>query len=656
MSIRTKTITLLIVSLLVVGMIIAGSGMYVLYQQTLNSTEVTMGNQATQLAGQVTDLFNSFEKSGKVYQQDSDLQSGDQIRIQTKINTYFGAAWGIDRLNFLDTVGKRIAIAPYDAKVIGDNLSDRKFYKDTMADKKSHISDIIINRVTGVPSVIVTQPVIGDNGQLTGMVLQAVNLETLQNYLAQVKVGSTGVSVIVAHDGTMIAHSDREIIKEQKKIPEELAAQLSSSSGRLLNYTDLRGHEAVALAVPVKGTDWFAIVSLPTSEFEAGFFSSLLWMLTALGIGLIFVGVIGWRYLLKTLRPIESLVQEATRIAAGDLTLTKMNLDSNDEIGRLARSFEEMTKNLRTLMLQVAEATEQVSASSEQLNASAEQSAQAANQVAAASASTGAGVEQQTSGVANVLSLIEDIASGSQEGAKATKLASDITSQAVLATNDGSKAVENAILQMNRIQNTVNDSAAVVAELGTRSQEIGVIVETIAAIAGQTNLLALNAAIEAARAGEQGRGFAVVAEEVRKLAEQSQEAAKQISELIAEIQGKTGQAVAAMSAGTEEVQKGTTVVDKAGLAFTEIERHVKEVAQISSAIAAGLNQSVAASSQVLAAIKAVAAVSKEIAGQSQNISAATEEQSASMQEIASSSQSLSRLAEELQQAVRQFRI
>ncbi|QDR79434.1 methyl-accepting chemotaxis protein [Sporomusa termitida] len=656
MSIRTKTVALLLVSLLVVGMIIAGSGMYVLYQQTLNSTQVSMNNQAVQLAGQVTDLFNSFEKSGKVYQQDSDLQSGDPARIQAKINTYFGVAWGIDRLNFLDAAGQRTALAPYDAKVIGDNLSDRKFYKDTVGDKKSHISDIIINRVTGVPSVVVTQPVTGDNGQLAGMVLQAVNLETLQDYLAQVKVGSTGVAAIVNHDGTLIAHSKKELLKEQKKISGDLMARLSSSPGRLIKYTDLSERESVALFIPVQGTDWLAIVSLPSSEFQAGFFSSLQWMLTALGIGLILVGFIGWWYLLKTLRPIESLVQEATRIAAGDLTLSQLKLDSNDEIGRLARSFEQMTKNLRSLMLQVAEATEQVSASSEQLNASAEQSAQAANQVAAAIARTGAGVEQQTAGVANVLVLIEDIASGSREGANATKLASDITGQAVLATNDGSKAVENAIRQMNQIQNTVNDSAMVVAELGARSKEIGVIVETIAGLAGQTNLLALNAAIEAARAGEQGRGFAVVAEEVRKLAEQSQAAAKQIAELIAEIQGKTGQAVAAMSAGTEEVQKGTSVVDQAGITFKEIERHVKEVAQISSGIAAGLNESVNASTQVLAAIKAVDAVSREIAGQSQNISAATEEQSASMQEIAASSQALSQLAEELQQAVGQFKI
>jgi len=105
MSIKTKLLTLLVVSLLVVGMIIAGSGMFVLYQQTLHSTQITMNNQTVQLSGQVSDLFESFDKSGQVYGQDSELQSGDPARIQAKINTYYHVAWGVDRLNFLDVTG-----------------------------------------------------------------------------------------------------------------------------------------------------------------------------------------------------------------------------------------------------------------------------------------------------------------------------------------------------------------------------------------------------------------------------------------------------------------------------------------------------------------------------------------------------------------------
>ena len=655
MTIKTKTVVLLVVSLLIVGVIIAGSGMYVLYRQTFNNTEVSMNNQASQLSGQVSDLFDSFDNSGKFYSVDSELQSGDPARIQDRINTYFGSSWGIDRLNFLDPTGKRIAISPYDSKVIGDNLSDRKFFKDTIADQKSHVSDVIINRVTGVPSVIVTQPIRRDS-QIQGMILQAVNLETLQIFLTQVKVGSTGIAAIIAQDGTLIAHSNRDLLKDGKRIPDTLLLQLKEQPGRLVNYTDLVGRDSVALIIPIKNTEWFTIVSLPISEFQSGFYSSLIWMLVALGVGIIIVAFLGWRYLLKTLRPIENLVQEAAKIAAGNLTVSNLNINSNDEVGQLAQSFEQMTANLRVLMKQVSEATAQVAAASEQLNASAEQSAQASNQVSTSIAFTVDGIEKQTSGVAHVLSLVEEIANSSQEGANATQHASDITEQAVHATTEGSNAVKNTIIQMNKIQNTVDDSAEVVTDLGARSKEIGLIVETISGIAGQTNLLALNAAIEAARAGEQGRGFAVVAEEVRKLAEQSQEATKHISSLITDIQIKTDRAVAAMSSGKDEVGKGTEVVSRAGTAFEEIERHVTKVSEITIGIAARLNKAVGASAQALSATKEVDMIGEEIARQAQNISAATEEQSASMQEIASSSQSLTNMAEELQNSVRQFKI
>lgn len=656
MSIKTKMVALLVISLLVVGMIIAGSGMYVLYQQTLHSTQITMVNQAVQLSGQVSDLFDSFDKSGKIYGQDGDLQSADPARIQAKIDTYFGVSWGVDRLNFLDQTGKRLAIAPYDTKVIGDSLADRTFFKDTLRDQKSHVSDIIVNRVTGVPSVIVTRPVKDQGGKLTGMVLQAVNLETLQNYLGQVKVGATGVAAIISQDGTLIAHTNRNLVKEQKKIADDLMNRLKGQPGRLVHYTDLAGRDSVALVTTINNTNWLVITSLPTSEFTAGFYASLVWMLAALAAGLILVGLIGWRYLLKTLQPIEVLVHEAAKVAQGDLSLTTLKITSKDEVGRLAQSFEQMASNLRGLMRQVTAATEQVAASAEQLHAGAEQSAQAANQVAVSISSTSEGIEKQTTGVANVLALVENITQGSQEGAEAAVQAAKITTEAVASTVAGSNAVDNAIVQMNQIQRTVESSAEAVAELGNRSKEIGVIVDTISGIAAQTNLLALNAAIEAARAGEQGRGFAVVAEEVRKLAEQSQIAAKQISELIRDIQDRTDQAVVAMTAGTAEVQKGNDVVNQAGASFTEIQHQIEEVAAITQKIAQGLTNAVEASKQVLAATQEVDEIGRDIAGQAQNISAATEEQSASMEEIAASSQSLANIAAELQKAVRKFTI
>ena len=209
---------------------------------------------------------------------------------------------------------------------------------------------------------------------------------------------------------------------------------------------------------------------------------------------------------------------------------------------------------------------------------------------------------------------------------------------------------------MGRIEQTVNRSAAVVAELGQRSKAIDQIVATISGIAGQTNLLALNAAIEAARAGEQGRGFAVVAEEVRKLAEQSQEATKQISALIGGIQGDTEQAVAAMDNGTREVKLGAEVVNTAGQAFHEIVALVEQVSDQIREVSSTIDQMAIGSQQIVESVNRIDHLSKEAASQAQTVSAATEEQSASMEEIASSSQSLAQLALELRDAVGKFKV
>jgi len=196
----------------------------------------------------------------------------------------------------------------------------------------------------------------------------------------------------------------------------------------------------------------------------------------------------------------------------------------------------------------------------------------------------------------------------------------------------------------------------VVAKLGERAKEIGQIVDTIAGIAGQTNLLALNAAIEAARAGEQGRGFAVVAEEVRKLAEQSQEAAGKIAELIGEIQGDTDKAVVAMNDGTREVKTGAEVVNAAGAAFREIVTLVSQVSVSVKEISAAVQEMAGGSQQIVGAVKKIDTLSKSSAAEAQSVSAAAEEQLASMEEIASSSQALAQLAQDLQAAVAKFRI
>lgn len=352
----------------------------------------------------------------------------------------------------------------------------------------------------------------------------------------------------------------------------------------------------------------------------------------------------------------QQLVAAAHQIANGQITRDDVQSTSSDEMGQMALAFSQMKTNLRGLIEKVVNVAEQVSASSEELTASASQSATASNQVAEAVSHIAEGAEQQMGAIDATSAVVEQMSASVQQVAANANEVSMLSSKAADAAHTGGEAVENAIRQMRQIEKAVGESAEMVGTLGARSQEIGQIVDTISGIAGQTNLLALNAAIEAARAGEQGKGFAVVAEEVRKLAEQSQDAAKQIAELIGVIQQDTDQTVRSMDTGTREVKVGTEVVNAAGGAFREIADLITQVSGQVREISAAMQQMASGSEQIVTSVKDIDHSSKRSVEATQNVSAATEEQSASVEEIAAASQALAKMAEDLQAAVRKFSI
>jgi len=357
----------------------------------------------------------------------------------------------------------------------------------------------------------------------------------------------------------------------------------------------------------------------------------------------------------RIVKPIEKLAVAVQIVSTGDLTVV-IDVDSEDEIGVLANSMRTMVLNVGLLIKQIAQTSEQVAAAAEELTANAEQSAQATTQVAATIVDVAQGAQKQASAVDATAAVVEQMTAGIQHVSGNVNAVSDMADKTTSAANQGNKAVDAAMNQMRSIETAVTSSAQVVEKLGERSKEIGQIVDTISGIAGQTNLLALNAAIEAARAGQQGRGFAVVAEEVRKLAEQSQDAAKQIASLISEIQTETNSAVSAMIVGTREVKVGAGVVNNAGQAFKEIVSFIGAVSSQIKEISAEIKQMASGSQQIVTSVRDIDQISRNAAEQTQTVSAATEEQAASMEEIAASSQSLARMAEEMQGAVRKFTI
>ncbi|SCM83789.1 Chemotaxis sensory transducer [uncultured Sporomusa sp.] len=378
--------------------------------------------------------------------------------------------------------------------------------------------------------------------------------------------------------------------------------------------------------------------------------SAVIGIVTMLIAGFLTITIPG--YIKKSL---HSILDSTKRYAAGDLRLT-IAADRPDEFGEISNAINAMAKGIGNMVVMMAQSSEQLAAASQQLTASAEHSAQAATQVAGSINDIAQGVEKQMNEIDAATTVIEKMSASISEVAANSSHVSKISCKAADKTQEGNASVVKAVNQMTYIEQTVTHSAQVITKLGERSQEIGQIVDTISGISGQTNLLALNAAIEAARAGEQGRGFAVVAEEVRNLAEQSQQAAKQIATLIFEIREDTNKAVAAMSEGTREVKVGTEAVTMAGYAFSEIATLVTQVSEQVQDISVAIAQLANSSEQVVASVEHVDDCSKTAVGQAQKVTAATEEHSAAIEEIAASSQSLAKLAQSFQTTINKFQI
>ena len=371
-------------------------------------------------------------------------------------------------------------------------------------------------------------------------------------------------------------------------------------------------------------------------------------ILLALGIGFVIARMIAV--------PLGLMLKDVELVAAGDLSVKKIEMNRRDEVGKLAKAFNQMVDNLHTLVKHVSQASEQVAASSEELTASADQMAKASTQVADSISGVAQGADRQLQSVTDAMAVVEELSAGAEQIAASSSNVAAMSEKTADAARDGEKAVDVAINKMVDIEKTVLNSADMVTGLGNRSKEIGQIVGVISGLASQTNLLALNAAIEAARAGEQGRGFAVVAEEVRKLAEQSQEAAKHIASLIGAIQSDTDKAVTAMNDGTREVKNGAEVVNVAGRAFKEIVASIGEMSQQIREISDAVQQMAQGSEQIVESVRNIDDISKTTAGATQSVSAATEENSATMQEIAASSETLSALAQQLQALVCKFQV
>lgn len=359
----------------------------------------------------------------------------------------------------------------------------------------------------------------------------------------------------------------------------------------------------------------------------------------------------------SVLKPLDMLIQIMKNIADGEGDLTKrININRNDEIGELSRWFDIFIANINDIVRSVGDTSKNVKLTSEQISNTSYETSKATEIIAIAIQEVSEGTVTQTRQVDNMFNMVNSMSEYIKNSSEIINSVLDDSKSTESEALLGNTQVKTAINQLNVLSTTTNDVSERLQLLVESSKEIGRIIEMITDISDQTNLLALNASIEAARAGEHGRGFAVVAEEVRKLADQTVTATKQIIPIINNIQLETSAAREHMQNNVNEVEKEVHLMKTAEAALKDIVEKAKSTYNGVKTIDEINNKINSSFANIEEAAKNITDIVNKNSDNTQNVAASVEEQTASVEEVAASVSELSEMSNRLYEKVARFKV
>ncbi|WP_170065658.1 methyl-accepting chemotaxis protein [Clostridium vincentii] len=520
-------------------------------------------------------------------------------------------------------------------------------------------SDVYVDGITNKTMVTSTVPFNDKSGNFLGVATGDIDMEGIQTMVKDVKIGDTGRAILIDKNGSYLAGVEDDKIMNSKVSEDEtlglmsLAKDLFSGKEGKSQFENADGLNWLYYKT-IPETEWVILMTISEKELNAPIaeLNSKLYLTIVIAIILlIFLIVLFSKSLVKNIKKVNDLTE---LVKDGELSHS-IEVNTEDELGQMSNNINEMIKNIRVIVKNISENLQSLVATSEELTASAEQTDSAAEEIAISIQDVATGSNEQTLLANSIVSESNDMGLQMNGLIKSLHNVTESSTEAVKTSQDGKNVINEAVNQINLIKGKVSQSSEIVNELGTKSNEIGQIVSIITSIAEQTNLLALNAAIEAARAGEQGKGFSVVADEVRLLAEQSSEAANEISKLIKEIQSNIVYAVEAMNDGDEAVIVGIKRVENAGQSFDGINSAISKVSNQMTNMTEVINNMMGNFGHMVTSIEKISTISENNADNTQGVAAASQEQTAIMKEVVEATKGLVEMAESLESSISFFK-
>ena len=499
-----------------------------------------------------------------------------------------------------------------------------------------------------------------ENGNVVGGACASLKLESIEKIIKQLKFGKQGYGVLISKDGTIIIHPDKEnvvgknIYETDDPQFKELARLIkNNTSGKFYLKQGNRNKIVFYNKVPVSG--WTIINMVDTSELFSSV-NKMLYIMISVGLGVVLLVIVALYFASGYLvRPLQKLGKFADRVSTGDLS-GSIEINSNDEIGSLAKAFNNTVQALRMLLKDISIESKKVNNLSHDLASSCDEFGKLTEDVAKSMQVVSENATQQAEQVSSAVEKTNEMGDSSRQVTDKCNYmlqkAEESHNISEIAFKVVDKTVDNMQVIVKGNEQTLKENELLLS----KSNEIGKIIEVITGIADQTNLLALNAAIEAARAGEQGKGFAVVADEVRKLAEQSSSAANQIADLIKTIQSQISDITKSMKDSSKEIAGGMKVALEARTHFEDIESAIANIFSVVNEVSSATENMIEKTDETIKDMKVTSSIAGDTAVATENVTAITEEHTVTMEEIGQTANELSSLSSRLSELVSKFNI